>query len=104
LIAEKQTGQVYELAGDTAFTLAELAAEISRQSDKAIGYLNLPDADYKNMLMNTGMPETVAALITDIDTCISKGALFDDGRQLSKLINRPTTSLATAVASVMQQG
>jgi NAD(P)H dehydrogenase (quinone) len=104
LISEKQTGQVYELAGDTAFTLAELAAEISRQSDKAIGYVNLPDADYKNMLMNTGMPEAVAALITDIDTSISKGALFDDGRQLSKLINRPTTSLAKAVASVMQQG
>jgi NAD(P)H dehydrogenase (quinone) len=55
------------------------------------------------MLMNTRMPEAVAALIADIDTCISKGALFDDGRQLSKLINRPTTSLETAVASVMQQ-
>jgi HEAT repeat protein len=47
-------------------------------------------------------PEPVAAMLADSDTGISKGALFDDGRQLSKIINRPTTSLATAVAAAMK--
>ena len=102
LTAKKQAGRVYELAGDTAFTLAELAAEISRQSGKTIGYVNLSESEYKNVLVKAGLPEPVAALYADSDTGISKGALFDDGHQLSKLINRPTTSLAAAVAAAMK--
>ena len=102
MTAENQAGRVYELAGDTAYTLAELAAEISRQSGKNIGYVNLPEAEYRNVLVKAGLPEPVAALIADSDTGVSKGALFDDGHQLSKLINRPTTSLATAVAAAMK--
>ncbi len=101
LTAENQAGRVYELAGDTAYTLAELAAEISRQSGKNVGYVNLPEAEYKKVLVKAGLPEVVAALLADSDTGVSKGALFDDGHQLSKLINRPTTSLAAAVAAVM---
>ena len=101
LTAENQAGRVYELAGDTAFTLAELAAEISRQSGKNIGYVNLTEAEYRNVLVKAGLPEVAAALYADSDTGISKGALFDDSHQLSKLIGRPTTSLATAVAAMM---
>jgi len=101
LTGENQAGRVYELAGDTAYTLAELATEISRQSGKNIRYANLTEAEYKNVLVKAGLPEAVAALYADSDTGVSKGGLFDDGHQLSKLINRPTTSLATAVAQVM---
>jgi NAD(P)H dehydrogenase (quinone) len=104
LTAENQAGRVYELAGDTAYKLAELTAEISRQSNKKIGYVNLPEAEFKNVLVKAGLPEAVAALLADSDTGVSKGALFDDGHQLSKLIGRPTTSLAMAVAAVMQVG
>ena len=103
LTAEDQAGRVYELAGDTAYTLAELAAEISRQSGKKIGYVNLPEAEYRNVLVKAGLPEAVAALLAASDTGVSKGALFDDGHQLSKLIGRPTTSLAAAVAAVVGQ-
>jgi NAD(P)H dehydrogenase (quinone) len=101
LVAENQAGKVYELAGDTAYTLAELAAEISRQSGKNIGYVNLPEAEYKNVLVKVGLPEMVADLLSDSDTGASKGGLFDDGHQLSKLIGRQTTPLATAVAAVI---
>jgi NAD(P)H dehydrogenase (quinone) len=97
LTADNQAGKVYELAGDTSYTLAELAAEISRQSGKNIGYVNLPESEYKNVLVKAGLPEPVAAVLSDSDTGVSKGGLFDDGHQLSKLIGRPTTPLATAV-------
>jgi NAD(P)H dehydrogenase (quinone) len=102
LTGENQAGRVYELAGDAAYTLAELVAEISRQSGKKIGYVNLPEAEYRNVLVKAGLPEAVAALLADSDTGVSKGALFDNGHQLSKLINRPTTSLAAAVAAAMK--
>ncbi len=101
LTADNQAGKVYELAGDTAYTLAELAAEISRQSGKNIGYVNLPEAEYKNVLVKVGLPEVVADLLSDSDTGASKGGLFDDSHQLSKLIGRPTTPLATAVKAAL---
>lgn len=97
LTADNQAGRIYELAGDASYTLTELAAEISRQTGKNIGYVNLPEAEYKNVLIKAGLPEPVAALLSDSDTGVSKGGLFDDSHQLSKLIGRPTTPLATAV-------
>ena len=99
LTAENQAGKIYELAGDTSYTLAELAAEISRQSGKEIGYVNLPEADYRNALVKAGLPEAVAALLSNSDTGASKGGLFDDGHQLSKLIGRATTPLSAVVAA-----
>jgi len=63
--------------------------------------VNLPEAEYKNVLVKAGLPEAVAKLPADSDTGVSKGALFDDGHQLSKLIGRPTTSLAAAVGTVV---
>jgi NAD(P)H dehydrogenase (quinone) len=104
MTTENQAGRVYELAGDTAFTMAELAAEISRQSGKSIGYVDLPPTEYRDVLAKAGLPEAIAALLADSDTGVSKGALFDDGHQLSKLIGRPTTSLSTAVAAAMASG
>jgi NAD(P)H dehydrogenase (quinone) len=101
LTSENQAGKIHELAGDNAFTLPELAAEISRQSGKNIGYVNLPEAEYKNLLVKVGLPEVLAALLSDSDTGVSKGALFDDSRQLSKLIGRSTTPLAKAVAAAL---
>jgi len=101
LTSDNQAGRVYELAGDTSYTLTELAAEISRQSGKNIGYVNLPEAEYKSVLIKVGLPEVIAELLANSDTGASKDALFDDSRQLSKLIGRPTTSLATAIAAVM---
>jgi len=101
LTAENQAGRVYELAGDTAYTRSELAAEISHQSGKNIGYVNLSEAEYRKVLIRAGIPEPVAALLADSDTGISKGGLFDDSHQLSKLIGRPTTSLAASVGVVL---
>jgi NAD(P)H dehydrogenase (quinone) len=101
LTADNQAGKTYELAGDGAFTLSEFAAEVSRQSGKAIGYVNLPEADYKKALLGAGLPELLAELLANSDTGVSKGALFDDGHQLSKLIGRPTTPLATTVIAAL---
>lgn len=98
---DNQAGKVYELAGDTAYTLNEFSAEISRQSGKSIGYVNLPEAEYKKALLDAGLPESLAELLADSDAAVSKGALFDDGKQLSKLIGRPTSTLATAVSAAL---
>lgn len=98
---EAHSGITYELAGDNAYTLAELAAEISSQTGKDIPYVNIPEADYAAALKGAGLPEGFAAAIASWDVGASQGALFDDGRQLSKLIGRPTTSLADSVRQAL---
>lgn len=101
LTTDNQAGKIYELAGDSAYTLSEFAAEVSRQSGKTIGYVNLPEAEYKKALLGAGLPEFLAELLANSDTGVSKGALFDDEYQLSKLIGRPTTPLAAMVSSAI---
>lgn len=101
LTSDNPAGKVYELAGDTSYTLSEFAVEISRQSGKAISYVNLPEAEYKKALLGTSLPEFLAEQLANSDTGVSMGALFDDGKQLSKLIGRPTSALATAVRAAL---
>lgn len=101
LTKEGQAGKVYELAGDTAYTLADLAAEIARQSGKPVVYKDMPEAEYKAALMQVGLPEGFAALLADSDVGASKGGLFDDDHQLSQLIGRPTTPLADVVKAAL---
>lgn len=93
--------QVYELAGDTAFTLADLAAELSRQSGKQVPFHHLPQREYREMLIGVGLPAPVADLIADSDAAAAKGALDDSGHALGKLIGRPTITLADAVKAAL---
>ncbi len=94
-------GKIYELAGDTAFTQAELAAEIARQSGKPVAYTNLPKADYAKALEGFGLPEGFALVLADSDVQASKGALLDESGTLSRLIGRPTTPMAETVRTAL---
>jgi NAD(P)H dehydrogenase (quinone) len=96
-----QAGKVYELAGDDAYTLQELAAEIARQSGRPLVYRDLAQDEYKQVLLQIGLPEGLADLISSSDAGAAQGGLFDDGRQLSALIGRPTTPLAPLVARAL---
>lgn len=94
--------RTYELAGDTGHTLAELAAEVSRQSGKAIPYRDIPVAAFTGALRQAGLPEWLATGFPSWDAAAARGALYDDGRQLSQLIGRATTPLAAAVGAALK--
>ena len=94
-------GKVYELAGDSAWTLTQLAAELTKQSGKQVTYQNLSEADFAAALKSVGLPDGLADMLADSDTGASKGGLFDDSHTLSKLIGRPTTSLSESVSAIL---
>lgn len=102
LTQPNQAGKIYELAGDAAYTLGELAAELSRQSGKTVPYADLPAAEFKAALVKAGLPEGLADLLADSDVGASKGGLFDDSRTLGRLIGRPTTPLAVQIAAAIR--
>lgn len=95
-------GATYELAGDNAYTLPELAAEISRQTGRDIPYRNLSEAEYAGALASFGLPEPLAKAIASWDIEAEKGVLFNDSHQLSRLIGRPTTPMPETVAAALR--
>lgn len=99
---EDQAGRVFELAGDAAYTLAEFASELGRQAGREVAYVDLPEAVYRAKLEGFGLPAPLAALIADSDAQAAQGALFDEGRALSRLIGRPTTPLAASIAAALR--
>jgi NAD(P)H dehydrogenase (quinone) len=102
LTDDSHAGKVYELAGDNSFSLAELAAEVMRQTDRTLPYNDLPESDYAKILEGLGLPAPLAAVIAQSDVGAARGGLFDDGRQLSALIGHPTTPLPAFVTSVVR--
>ncbi|NWJ52966.1 MAG: SDR family oxidoreductase [Bacteroidetes bacterium] len=98
LAGEGHENKIYELAGDEAYTLTDLAAEISLQSGKTIPYNNLTETQYADILKSFGLPEGIAEMLADSDIGASKGGLYDDSHVLSTLIRRPTTPLSVVLS------
>jgi NAD(P)H dehydrogenase (quinone) len=92
---------IYELAGDVAYSYADMAAEVSRLTGKTIPYNDLPPDTYAGILESFGLPAGFAYVLADSDVQAGKGALFDDSRTLSRLIGRPTTPMAVTVAAAL---
>ncbi|MDR9483907.1 MAG: SDR family oxidoreductase [Sediminimonas sp.] len=100
-VGEGHENKTYELACDDPFTMADLAAEASRQTGKSIVFNNLPKEKFAEILDGLGLPPGFGAVVADADANAAKGWLFDDSKTLSRLIGRPTTSLKEAVAAAL---
>jgi NAD(P)H dehydrogenase (quinone) len=104
LTATGHENKVYELAGDTAFNMNELAAEVSRATGKNVVYKDLPEDEYTRFLVGVGLPEPYAKTLADADQGVKRGELNDTSGNLRKLIGRPTTTLRDAVKKALQAG
>jgi NAD(P)H dehydrogenase (quinone) len=103
LTADDPAGTVYELGGDIPFTLAELAAEVSRQAGTPIDYTDLPAPEYTALLVAAGVPEAFAEMLADSDLAIARGDLATTRRDLHDLLGRPSTPPAAAVAAALAE-
>ena len=101
--ADLPASATYELAGDTAFTLAEFAAALSTASGKPVAYQDLPKAEYKAVLLGAGLPEPVAELVAGASAQAVTDTLFDASGTLSKLIGRPTMPLADSLTAALAE-
>ncbi|MCX2728059.1 SDR family oxidoreductase [Thermomicrobium sp. 4228-Ro] len=99
LTTEGHAGRIYELAGDEAWTMNDLARIVGEVTGRPVTYRNLTPEDYKAYLVQQGTPPAVAEVLAVLEAGIAQDALFDDSHQLSQLIGRPTTPLREAVRS-----
>lgn len=96
-------GKTFELSGDLYFTLADLAAEVSKQTGKNVIYKNLSEQEYVETLLGFGIPDQLAHAIAGWDVSASKGDLFNQGHDMSAIIGRDTTSLSESIKNALAQ-
>ena len=101
LVTEGHEGKTYELAGDENYTLTDFAKTLSEVAGKEVKYQNLPVEEYAKVLVSVGLPEGLAQFLAGTHVGTEKGDLFDDSKELSKLIGKPTTSLATVLKAAL---
>ncbi|MET9608655.1 NAD(P)H-binding protein [Streptomyces sp. NPDC006512] len=68
LTDDRHVGRTYELSGPRLLGFTEVAAELSRATGREIAYVPVPDAEYRAVLREHGLPEDFAdlfALILD---------------------------------------
>ncbi len=94
-------GKTYELAGDSDFTLADFAAELSRQAGKPVAYTDMPEAAFTAALVQAGLPEGFAAVLADSDAKAAEGALTSSSKDLAQLIGHPTTPIAETIRAAL---
>ncbi|KRE43607.1 SDR family oxidoreductase [Knoellia sp. Soil729] len=101
ITGDEQSGRVYELGGDEAFTLGEYASALSQQSGTEVTYRDLSVPDYAAALVDAGLPQGYAQALAMSDDGLKHGQLFVDSGDLSRLLGRPTTSLTQALAAAV---
>jgi NAD(P)H dehydrogenase (quinone) len=92
---------VYELSGDTAWSFAEFAAEVSKQSGRHVPYHAVTGEEYAAMLSGAGLPDPLPHVMAGIDASIAAGELALTTGDLSRLAGRPTTPVADAIAAAL---
>jgi NAD(P)H dehydrogenase (quinone) len=101
LTGEGHLGRAYELSGDTAWSLAEYAAELSRQTGRTITYNEVPAETHLSILTGAGVPEPFARILVDVDAAIARGRLARTTGDLARLAGRPTTPLADTISTAL---
>jgi len=103
LLQPGHENKVYELAGETSFSLEELVAELSRQTNQKIVYMNHSFEDFKSALIAAGLPEGFAYILADSDVKASQGDLESSSQDLKKIIGHSTTLLSEQLSKTLQK-
>ena len=99
LTGEGHDGTTYELAGDTAFTMRELADTFTAVLGRPITLQNLTSEDHRSALLSAGLEEPTAGFLVLLDRNTADGELRTDTKDLSRLIGHATTPIAETAAS-----
>lgn len=84
---------VYELAGDLAWTQEGLAEMLSEVLGSQVSVHNVSAEEHAKLLSEAGLPEGMVSFMTSTDTAIAAGDLARHAGGLGALIGRPTTPL-----------
>ena len=91
---EGHENRVYELAGDVAWTMPQLAEALTEVTGRPVEYRDLSTEEHVAALRSAGLDETMAGMLAGMDGEVADGTLADNSTgDLARLIGRPTTPL-----------
>jgi NAD(P)H dehydrogenase (quinone) len=93
LTTEGPVKRVYELAGDVAWTQAELAGAFAGVLGRPVGVTQVSADEQRSILTAAGVDPGLVGFIVATDASIRDGELALTTGELSALIGRPTTPL-----------
>jgi NAD(P)H dehydrogenase (quinone) len=102
LTSEGHENRAFEPAGDNAFTLEDLAAEIAARTGTPVRYQHLPDRDFAPILAANGLPQKFAGSIAAADRELARGQWFTGSGDPQHLTGRPATPLAGLIAGAVR--
>ena len=102
LTSEGHENRAFEPAGDNAFTLEDLAAEIAARTGTPVRCQHLPERDFAQILAANGLSQEFADSIADADRGLARGEWFTGSGDLQRLIGRPATALADVIADAVR--
>ncbi|WP_435122162.1 SDR family oxidoreductase [Amycolatopsis thermoflava] len=104
LTEDGHSGQIYELSGPTAVTLAEAVATISEAAGREIRYVPLSVENYVAELVQQGLPQADAEAFANVIAPIRSGAdeYVSDGVQ--RALGRPPRTFAEFAKSTAAAG
>ncbi len=98
LLADDQGGKTYELGGDERLTYTDLAAVIAQVTGKPVEYKDVPESEYREILLGGGLPDFVATMLASADAGIARGDLDTESGDLRTLIGRSSTPVAEVLS------
>ncbi|HEX2126158.1 MAG TPA: SDR family oxidoreductase [Thermoleophilaceae bacterium] len=99
-----ETNVAYELGGDAALTMDEMAALLGDATGKSIAYTDMPVEEYAAVLTRAGLPELVAEVLADASAAVGRGELFTDSGDLQRLLGRAATPVKTTFEQALAAG
>jgi len=81
-------GKTYELNGPEAITYGEVAEKITRASGRRVQYVDIPDAQQKEALLDQRMPDWLVTALLDLQAYYTGGKGGDVDEVVSTILGR----------------
>ncbi|MGY2126186.1 NAD(P)H-binding protein [Nocardia gipuzkoensis] len=104
LTEDRHVGEIYELSGPRAVTLAEAVATISEATGREIRYVPLSVEDYVEELVRQGMPPADAAAFADVVEPLREGKDEHVSDGVQRALGRPPRTFAEFAQSTAAAG
>lgn len=104
LTSDRHVDRLYEVTGPRLLTMFDVAAEISEKTGRDVRYVPVTGDEFASILRAEGLPDDVAAGITDLFTQVldGRGAYLSDGVQ--RALGRPPRDFADYVRETAGSG
>lgn len=104
LTSDRHVDRLYEVTGPRLLTMFDVAAEISEKTGRDVRYVPVTGDEFASILRADGLPDDVAAGITDLFSQVldGRGAYLSDGVQ--QALGRPPRDFADYVREAAGSG